>query len=180
MLILALDIATRTGWALGPAGEAPRSGAIRIRKPSEEMGAAGFNLASFVRDMFRLERPDLVIYEQPLDPRVKFETGREQNGAALILPWICMGALSTICGFYEVRCEPANRQTTLKYFTGKARWGSRAAAKDAVLQRAHLLGRLPSDSRDEDRADAIALHDYASATYARARPRELVMFGERA
>jgi hypothetical protein len=181
MKILALDIATRTGWAIGLAGEMPRSGAVTIRKPHDPLRTAAFKLATFIRDMHKLEGGlDLVVYEQPLDPRVKFETERPQNGEALVLPWIIMGGVGTICGFYEIRAEEANRQTTLKHFTGKARHGSRAAAKDAVLKRCHLLGYLPRDCKDDDRGDACALHDFASARYGRVRPKALHLFGEQA
>lgn len=181
MRILALDIATRTGWAYGPAGEPPRSGAVKLRKPDDPLHVASSNVGYFIKDQRVLERIDMVVYEAPLDPQAKFQMvnkgGRAQNSASIILPFMIMGVIEFYCHFYGIQCVASNRQTVLKHFTGQARWGNREAAKAAVISRAHALGLLPKESRDDDRADAIAIHDYASMRWGKAQPRTLVMFG---
>jgi hypothetical protein len=57
---------------------------------------------------------------------------------------------------------------------------ARGFINEAVLRRAILLGYLPEDSKDWDCANAAALWDYGCAKFARAVPKELVMYGARA
>lgn len=185
MNILALDMAMRTGWAFGPAGAKPHSGAIKLRKSSDlPLHVASNNIFHALRDRRILDQIDLVVYEAPLDPQVKFQMASDgrnaQNSASIILPWMLVTAVELFCHLYGYRAETSNRQQVLKHFTGRARWGNRDAAKKAVIDRCHLLGLLPKDCKDDDRADAIAIHDYASQRWGKAAPRELVMFGERA
>jgi hypothetical protein len=181
MLILALDIATRTGYAIGPAGEKPRTGAVRLRKPDEPLTVGSNNIGYFLKDLCVLDKPDLIAYEAPLDPVAKFEMGQNQghhqNSASIVLPWRVVGVIDWFADLYGIRAVTSNRQAVLRHYTGRARWGSRKEVKKQVILRAQLLGHIPKDCRDDDIADACAIHDYASARYARVQPRELVMFG---
>ena len=74
---------------------------------------------------------------------------------------------------------------TIDYFRYPNVWDTdiRAAREfinEGVLNRAILLGYLPHGSKGWDEANAAALWDYGCAKFARALPKELVMFGERA
>jgi hypothetical protein len=175
MIILALDCATRCGWAIGEAGQKPRSGAVRLKGPMDPPHKASTNLFHFIRDMRKVERFDMIVYEAPMDPHADFV--RPQTSEAITMPWMFMGAVEILADAWDVPAFAANRQSTLKHFTGKARWGGRAQAKAAVISRCVMLGYLDKGCKDDDRADAIALHDYASARWGRTRPAELTMFG---
>jgi hypothetical protein len=179
--ILALDIATRTGYAIGNAGEKPRTGVVTLKKPKELTHVASSNLGFFLKDTFVLDKPDLVAYEAPLDPVAKFEMGQNnghhQNSASIILPWMIVGVVEFMCWLYGVRAETTNRQAVLKHYTGRARWGKREVAKAEVIRRAQILGHIPKTCKDDDIADACAIHDYASTRWGTAQPKELVMFG---
>lgn len=187
MIILALDVATRTGWAYGPAGEPPKIGAIKLRGPDDPLTVASNNVGYFLRDRFIFGKPDLVVYEQPLDPRAKATMqdrgGRAQNSASIMLPFLNMGVIEFICHLYGVRVAPSNRQRVLKHFTGQAKFPgrnydeSRRNAKEAVIKQCHVLKLVPPTCRDEDICDAVAIHDWASHTFARFQRRELVLFG---
>ncbi|MEN3238242.1 hypothetical protein PUR29_32870 [Methylobacterium ajmalii] len=183
MLIHALDPATRCGWALGP-DEAPKSGAVVLKQPKQDLAQACLNMAANLRGAWKIERPDLLIFEKPMDPHVWFSLckrmGRPQNAASLSLQHRLAGVIESMCGLYEIQCESVDRQAVLKFFTGKRSWGGREEGKEAVIERCHVLGLLPKDCRDDDRADAIANHQYAAAIWGRARPRELTLFGQTA
>lgn len=172
MLLMGIDPATCLGFAIGEAGAVPRSGSVRLKRPREERDVAPFNALCFLRDTWTLEKPDLVCVEHFLSPAA------QKSADAVILQIEVYGVIVALCRAYQIRYEAPQRSTVLKHFIGRANMGERAATKRAVLQRAKTLGYLPLDCADDDRADACALFDYAAATYARAAPRKLVMFGE--
>lgn len=172
MKILALDIATTTGFALGKAGAIPRSGSVRLKKPGEPPEIAAWNLRCFLRDQFVLDRPDLAVVEHFLHPI------GQKSGDAVILQLMCVGAaLAELIGS-QVRYEMPHASTVRKHFIGAANMGDRAKTKAAVVRRAQALGYVDRDCRDTDRADACALWDWACATYCNFRPEKLVLFGE--
>ena len=166
-VILALDIATVTGWALGQAGAKPLYGTVRLKKPEEHPRAAAFNMMAFLADMFQ-ERPDLVVWEEPMPP--VFHVNRaaktgvvHQNNASMTLPIYLDGILYACCRRKGIECAFVNRMKILKHFTGKAKWGGRDEAKRAVISRCHSLGLMQPHEKNDDIADAIAIHDWASA-----------------
>lgn len=164
----------------------PRIGIVRLRKPDEELHAGSTNLGLFLIDICRLDPPHLIAFETPLDPVAKFgmaeKLGRAQNSASIIFPFMCAAAVYLVAWDKGIEVITVNRQTVLKHFTDKPRWGSREQAKAAVLSRARLLGYIPRESKDDDLADACAIFDYVSATHCRKplQPKELIMFDERA
>lgn len=181
-VILALDIATMTGWARGEAGEKPTYGTVRLKKPDEPVRVAGYNMMCFLADAFRAGRPDFVCWEEALQPvfhvRRAAETGEiAQNNASMTLPVILDGVIYACCRRANVECAPVNRMKVLKHFTGKAKWGGRAEAKKAVVGRCHALGLMQAHEKNDDMADALAIFDWASATRFR-KPGGLVLFDQ--
>lgn len=203
MLVCALDPAVKTGWSFGPssAKSKPVYGAIRVKAPDEAFMTAPRNIGFFLRDMFegrltKLESfpstiPDLLAYEAPLNPHVWFDMcrriGRPQNAESLSMQHAMAGAIEEICGEYGVRTEQVNRQQVLRFFTGSRSHGdgkgdpkAREKAKKAVIATAQLLGLMPDNLKDDDIADSLAIHQYASATWGRSVPLELHLHGEAA
>ncbi|WP_018407909.1 hypothetical protein [Methylocystis rosea] len=172
MLILALDIATYCGFALGRAGEIPASGSVRLKRPGEPADVAAFNMRCFLRDRLMLERPDLICIEHYLNPVA------QKSADAVILQLMCFGVAVAEAMARDIRHEKPAASTVRKHFIGAANKGERKATKAAVLNRARALGYIPRDCIDDNRADACAIWDYAAATYARVRPSKLVMFDE--
>ncbi|WP_074123250.1 hypothetical protein [Bradyrhizobium sp. AS23.2] len=69
--ILALDLAARTGWALGyPSDEAPRSGSFRLAREGASMGALFSSCRQLLDDLLNIE-PDikLIVFEAPMTPQ---------------------------------------------------------------------------------------------------------------
>lgn len=174
MRIMAIDPATVLGFAIGPSGAIPRSGAVRLRKPSQPRDVAAFNALCFLRDTWVLDKPDIVCVEHFLNPVA------QKSADAIILQIEVYGVIVAMCQAYGVRYEAPDRSTVLKHFIGVGRTGDRSETKRAVIQRAVMLGYMPKGSTDDNRADACALFDFAAATYCRVQPRDLVLFGERA
>lgn len=171
MKVLALDIAKVTGFAFGEAGTIARSGSVRLGDDPRSMCR---NLLCFLKEQFFSfhDRPELVAIEAPLNAVA------HQSGASI--PYAFGGAYvaDALCWAYGARVEFANVDQVRKHFIGKARTGNRNETKRAVIQRGIHLGYLPRGCRDDNRADACALHDFASAVYAKHVPASLQMFGE--
>lgn len=176
MLILALDLATTTGYAIGQAGERPRSAAVRLKKPDDLTAVAWGNIGFLLRDLFVLDRPALMAVEAPLP------AGASKGQDAAHLAWGAVGVVSFMAALYGIRLEFVNAQKVSSHFIGRGRFsaadGGRKAKKEATLRQAKALGLIDQDCRSEDIADAVALHSYASTMWGGARPKELRMFGE--
>lgn len=172
MRIMALDIATRTGFAIGEAGAIPTSGAVVLRVDQQPAEIAAFNLGCFLRDRWVLDKPDLLIIEHYLNPVA------HKSATAIILQLQAHGAVQFLARANRIRVESVQPATVRKHFIGAANAGERDKTKALVIQRCHQLGYFDKRCRDADRADACALFDYAAATFARKTPQALVMFGE--
>lgn len=185
MRILALDLATKTGFAIGEPGRISRSASARLKKPDEPLWVAGQNIGFLLRDMFvlRSEMPTLIVVEAPLPP------GAEKGAAAAVLAWGLLFVVQFMGALFEVPVRHVNVGKVREFYTGKFRWdappgypGGKAAGRNynkfKVKERAKQLGHIPFDCEDDNRADACALHYYASVKFCGFRETELTLFGE--
>lgn len=178
--IMALDLGTRAGFAVGPPGAVPRSGAVQLKKPDQSRAIAYASLIGFLCEEFERERPSLVAKEAPIPLQAFRSLG---NAEATVRITFGLHAIAEgVCQRYGIRCVEEHNQTIRKHFLGRSKLGTREATKRAVLSRCWLLGLLPRDCRDDDRADACATHDWASASYGRRSisSGKLFLFGESA
>ena len=174
MVILALDTATVTGWALGEAGKIPASGSVRLKRPQDHRDVAPFNAQCFLRDMWETAQPDLVVIEEFMNPAA------QKSADAISLQLMVYGVVVALCQSYTIPYRAVHRMTIVKHFLGPQRRQQRAELKAKVVGRAILLGYMPRGHTDQNRADACAAFDYGAAYFARVPPAELVMFGEEA
>lgn len=65
-MILALDLSTKTGWALGQAGHRPRYGTWHLGYDGASAPARWAALLDAVADVYRLESPTEIHVEAPL------------------------------------------------------------------------------------------------------------------
>lgn len=171
---MALDIATNCGIAIGDSSGKPESFSVRLKRRGQGPEIAAFNMLAFLRDTFLVAKPDVVCIEEFLNRTEK------RSFDSVILQLKCHGAAEAACGAFGVLVKTANVSTIRKHFCGRANAGDRASTKRMVLDRAKILGYLPKDCEDDNRADAIAVWEYACAKYARVRiPDALVLFGAR-
>lgn len=157
-LIAAFDLATLTGYAIGRAGERPRFGTWRLKTPDDEPERASRNLGCQLRDLFSIEKPDIVAYEAAISAGGMLRMGNASHTAGMLLQ--LPGALQAICGCYGVRAVKKNVQNVRKNFVGKGRPDD---PKRAVLDQCRVLG---FDVKDDNAADALAIwHVQAGFVY---------------
>lgn len=173
--IMGLDIGRLLGVAIGEPGGVPRSSTVILAKPRGELAEQAGNLIAFLDQRFRAERPKLVAKEAPFslaafrDHAVSEAVVRSAYG----LHCVVLG----MCRRFGIPCHDAHESSVTKHFTGRGRHGGRSHRKRAILERCRLLGYVPLDCADEDRADACAVWDWACAHLAKVPPRELHLFG---
>lgn len=163
-LILSLDLGVTTGFAKGRPGDAMTSGTVRLKKPSESLDAALFNLRAFVLDQITTLGVDLVVKEAML-PLPAF--GPLNSSQKTILAHAKYhGVVEEVCRAHNVEWHDVSEATVRKHLLGRARVpGGRPEMKRAVIARCHVLQLLPRDRHDDNQADACATLDWACATF---------------
>ncbi len=140
--ILALDLATKTGWAVGSPDGEPRYGTKVLPSTGEDIGrfAAAYN--EWLLDMITLENPALIVFEAPiLAGQTTLTTARKLGGLA----W----HTEFVCNLRQVRCAEHHLQSVKKFFAGSGR-----ADKAAMMEAARRHGW---DPKDDNAADALGL-----------------------
>jgi hypothetical protein len=155
--ILALDLATTTGYAVGVPGSAPTCGHIRFSKPGSTRAATYHAFIHWLdktfggRDGEPSAIPDLIVYESPAIPsfmggRTNIETTRLLFGLAENLEAWCYGKTELReATTSQVRCHFLGQNLKAKI------------AKPLTLERCRDFGW---QVETEDEADAAALWDY--------------------
>ena len=147
--LLALDLATRTGWALllGPEARV-LSGVKQLPKGGGDLGRFLRTYRDWLTDIMVLHRPLFICSEAPLPPRQQ-----SSNAAAMRLLGLSM-VTQMVAGDYGARWYSANNQTAKKHFAGSGR-----ADKAAMMQQCRVLWGI--EPTDDNEADAIAVLDLA-------------------
>jgi Holliday junction resolvasome RuvABC endonuclease subunit len=146
MLILALDLATRTGWAIVRDGRVIESGVQDFSKRRGESNGLLFLRAR--KWLAGFDRPDLVAYE-----RAHFRGGAATE--------ICVGLQTRAqeqAAEWGVESAPVATGTLKAWAAGSGR-----ADKAAMISwAASKLGRQPEDDNE---ADAVAVGLWAASEY---------------
>lgn len=152
--ILALDIASTTGWAEGLPGERPISGSVRLAPPGSPHAAVFGAMLAFVGARLSAFRYRLVVFEAPLDPRWKGAMTNTNTARLLLgLPAV-FEAVAYQTGHYSI--SEATSGDVRKHMLGcrpKA-----ADAKPLVIAKARQMG---FDPKDDNEADALLLWHFA-------------------
>jgi hypothetical protein len=151
--VLALDIATVTGWAFGSPGEAPAFGSIRFGKPGGSRAAAYRAFSKWLDEKWNVrdDQPDLIVYESPAVPSIM--SGRTNIDTIRLL----VGLAEYLEGWSYDRFElrEASVSQVRAHFLGRNM--KSAIAKPMTMQRCLELGWEVTNT---DEADACALWDY--------------------
>ena len=154
MRILALDISkTGTGVAIGEATEPPRSFVASFTGATR--GHVGANYAKWLRDLLRVEKPAMVVFEAPLmraAAKGSAESMRLLIGLAFQTEVMC-----AIRGIAAHECHVASWR---KHFLGH---GYPHDPKQAALNMCGLLGWDTGGSHD--RAEACGVWTWAHFTH---------------
>ena len=151
--ILALDLATKTGWACdGPEGR-PMSGVLRLPKSGGdaadgyEFGMAYCRLEQFLIGRFRIDRPDIVAMEAPIPGghvKTTYVTMRLLYGLPAVTECVCTR--------WGIPIREIRVQAVKRHMTGNGR-----CDKQAVIKMCRLFGW---DPEDDNAADALAVWSY--------------------
>lgn len=173
--ILALDVATTTGWAYGCAGGQPAFGHWRAGPRGVASGEALAAFRAWLDGNCTELAPGWLVFEAPYVPRVAPPRIRTRSGhtvrtlpaAGPPIDIYVLRRLIGLCGLVEmiaaergIPCREAAPTEICRVFTGRGSWGGRAQKKAATQKMAALYGWAGAT---EDEADALALWVYAEA-----------------
>ena len=155
--VLALDLASTSGWAVGAPNQKPEFGSLRFAKP-------GLSRAKYYRE-FRLwmecawnvrdRQPDLIVFESPIAPMIM--QGRTNINTIKLLIGMCEHLEEWCYGKFELR--EAKIGEIRAFFLGTNKIKS-AQAKSLTIQRCKSLGWQVNNDNE---ADACALWAYQIA-----------------
>ncbi len=158
MRVLALDIATASGWATdGCAVCPPRFGTWRVPGGTANLGHAIFRFNQWLYEIAATYQPDIIAYEAPF---MSSGGGKTNPQTMFLLIGLCAVAES-VAYAHKVRAIQAHVQTVRKHFVGHGRPDN---PKKVVAARCRQLGW---DVRDDNAADACAIWTWAKATHDR-------------
>jgi Holliday junction resolvasome RuvABC endonuclease subunit len=151
MIVLALDLATETGWALGKPGDNyPRSGTIRFASKGASHRAILHDAHNWLTVFLMNERVDQAVIEQEVRKRESWKSSIAADNLTVKLIGIAEERLFA-ARIYKIEFAPVN--SVRKFFIGD---GSvkRDSAKWQTVQRCEALGWAPAD---DNAADALAI-----------------------
>lgn len=146
MKILALDMATVTGWATN---NPEMSGVENFKKRAgESRGMLFIRFESWLRDMISCYGPDLIVYERP------HARGRAANEVLNGL----LALLTMACTTNTVQYTDCPSTTLKKHATGRGN----ASKADMMVAYREKWGAIP---QDDNEADARWLCDWAKGQF---------------
>jgi hypothetical protein len=155
--LLALDIATTTGFAIGRVGAtAPQCGSIRFGKPGASQLAICGHALEWAIDTIKPPLPDVVAIEALLPPQAARGKSNVDHDLLAHLHGIIMG-VCFVRGIFKVRKHAV--MTVRRHFID-LKTCRRGESKAEVQRKCKELGWLAADA---DAADAAALWSYQAS-----------------
>jgi hypothetical protein len=147
--VLALDLATEAGWALGrPGDDEPLSGTVRFAKKGASHNAISGNAIDWLIGFTTEHAVDEAVIEQEVYKQ-QWKSSTESNAITHGLIWSARGVLF-LRGIYKIEMAPVN--SVRKFFLGDGNL-PREEAKYRTIQRCRALCWNPAD---DNAADALA------------------------
>lgn len=173
--ILALDLATATGWAALTALDAePDFGTFRVAGRGVSIGAFGVSYREWLGGMIDLIQPQLIGFEAPFVSAgvANADTARKLMGLAWETEVVCEERRRGDARFRHLRVVEANNSTIRKWMTGHGRYGSSAEGKRQMILACQQRGWRPANDNEADALGQLAYlcHCYApDSRHARAQ-----------
>jgi len=143
--VLCLDLARKTGWAVGVPGQRPHCGVVELRGASN--GALYASLVDWLEDAIRLHLPADIVVEAPL------HRGGHAGQQAALLALGMLAHVELVAHDHAIRCLSEHVQTTRKQVMGRGHF-PKGTAKDAVAEWCRSKGY---DAPDDNSRDALLL-----------------------
>lgn len=145
MTILALDVATSTGWAFGGPGDAPQYGVFSVPQTGADLGRFGVTFMAWLAAKCRDLRPREIIFEAPILPRkTNITTVRKLHGLAFMVECV---AISEAVPCFEISNGEWRKQFLGAYYPSPA---TSDALGRAVIAACRGMGWNPRDDNDAD------------------------------
>jgi crossover junction endodeoxyribonuclease RuvC len=154
--VMALDLASVSGWACGEPGQQPAHGSIRFASPGASHEAIFANAAVWIRQKIIDFNPGLIVWEAPL--ATSFKRGNTTNNTTTLLYGLpaIVGAVAYRHGVFD--CRKADTSAVRNHFIGSN--PKRTKAKPMVIRQCRAMGW---DVADDNEADALAVWSYMCA-----------------
>jgi hypothetical protein len=153
--VLALDLATRTGFAIGEIGSVrkPNSGTVRFAGQGASHEAIFAGALQWMSEACTgWTRPDVIVWEAPLPTSFKGGSTNINTSTLLFgLPAI-MGAVAYLKGIYDVR--KATTKDIRNHFIGCN--PKRIEAKKLTMRQCRAMGWTVEDDNEADALATIA------------------------
>ena len=171
--VLALDLATTTGWAFGEPGDRPSYGSQRFASPGASHEAVFYAAFKWMGNFCEAFEPDVVVWEAPL--ATIFKRGSTNAATTTLLYGLpaIIGMVAYQNGIFDIR--KANTRDVRLHFIGSN--PKRVKAKPMVIKQCEAMGW---QVRDDNQADALATWHYmCSLIEPEIAVRPLPLFGRR-
>ena len=155
-MIMALDLASTSGWAVGIPGGTPISGSVRFASAGASHEAIFAKAAQWMNGVLVAHAPSLVVWEAPLATSFRRGTNNSVVVSMLFgLPAV-IGAVAYLRGIYDIR--KASTRDVRMHFIGQNPKGH--IGKKLVMRQCRAMGWSPIDDNE---SDALALWHYMCA-----------------
>jgi crossover junction endodeoxyribonuclease RuvC len=150
--VLALDLASISGWACGEPGGKPAHGSHRFARAGASHEAIFAGAVRWINGLLNEYEPRVVVWEAPL---AGFKGGKTTNDVTTVLFGLpaVIGAVVYLRGIYDIR--KADTRDVRLHFIGSN--PKRAEAKPKVIRQCRVMGW---DVEDDNEADALATWSY--------------------
>lgn len=155
--ILALDLATNIGFALGDLGGVKLSGSRKLPATGDDVGRFARAFSTWLQIGLKRHMPTVVVYEQPLlrSNGTSLATCRKLYGMAWEVERVCAE------NEFRIPVKEVNISDWRVHFLGRGNVPRKSdEAKKAVMRMCGIRGWAPQDF---DQADALGILDFALA-----------------
>jgi hypothetical protein len=151
--VLALDLASVTGWACGEPGGVPAHGTIRFARAGASHEAIFASALKWMSDKVTFYAPTTVVWEAPMP--TSFSRGNSNLNTTTLLYGLpaVIGAVAYLREVYDIR--KADTKDVRNHFIGSN--PKRAKAKPLVIRQCIAQGWQVGDDNE---ADALATWHY--------------------
>ena len=154
-MILALDVATVTGWAAGNRlSNQPSVGVINLKDGRGIGGKLGL-LTRQLSEIVEQYEPEMVIFEQPW-----LGSGQRSSQTMRLALSLCAG-VELVASWYDVKCLEVPIPTWRKHFIGAGRKPKGESSNWCKVQAQHRCKVLGWGDLTSDQAEACGIWDYA-------------------
>jgi hypothetical protein len=153
VIIMALDLASVSGWAFGEPGGTPVHGSVRFARAGSSHEAIFARAYEWTHNKITYCAPTTIVWEAPL--ATSFSKGSTNSNTTTLLYGLpaVVGAAAYLRGIYDIR--KADTKSVRLHFLGKN--PKRAQAKRLTVMQCRAMGWEVSDDNE---ADALATWHY--------------------